>query len=307
MPKWMAALLLALSLLFPGWAQAQGNPISLEKVEVDLWPEYDRPDVLVIYHIFLPADTSLPANVTLPIPAAVGDPYNLAVREADGNMYNLTFNRTVKGAWGEVNFSTPGTEIQLEYYNTDLKKAGSQRSFTYLWPASYAVKSFNVQIQRPVGASQMQINPPLTASGSGEGDLQYYSGEIGSLAADQDFSLSLQYQKPNDSLSIELMKVQPAGPVNNQTPGRLTLSDYLPWILGVLAFSLIIGGAIWYWRSGRAPQPAEERRRHAATGRSRPAEKIIDSSDGMYCHQCGKRALAGDVFCRSCGARLRKE
>ena len=62
-------LVLGVLLLAPA-AQAQG-PLGLAELEVDLWPEYDRPEgitspynVLVIYKAKLPANVSLPVDVT---------------------------------------------------------------------------------------------------------------------------------------------------------------------------------------------------------------------------------------------------
>ncbi len=59
-------LLILLCFSFP--AQAQ-QAISFSSVVVDLWPEFDRPEMLVIYHLTLSPSVSLPADVTLQIPA----------------------------------------------------------------------------------------------------------------------------------------------------------------------------------------------------------------------------------------------
>ena len=48
------------------------NDITFAGLEIDLWPEYDRPDMLVIYRITLDNSVKLPAQLTLRIPAAVG-------------------------------------------------------------------------------------------------------------------------------------------------------------------------------------------------------------------------------------------
>ena len=59
--KFIILLLIGFLFFVPG-AQAQGT-LRLAEFEVDLWPEYDRPDVLVIYKAKLPADVSLPVDV----------------------------------------------------------------------------------------------------------------------------------------------------------------------------------------------------------------------------------------------------
>lgn len=69
----LSALAIAAMALLPWSAFAQGN-LTLSSVEVDLWPEYDQPAVLVIYRVVLPASVVLPADLTLRIPAAAGEP-----------------------------------------------------------------------------------------------------------------------------------------------------------------------------------------------------------------------------------------
>ena len=48
-------------------AGAQESP-SLESLAIDLWPEYDKPGVLVIYKAVLSPEVTLPAEITLRIP-----------------------------------------------------------------------------------------------------------------------------------------------------------------------------------------------------------------------------------------------
>lgn len=48
--------------------------VTFESVQIDLWPEYDRPDMLVVYRFVLAADAQLPTELSLRIPAAAGTP-----------------------------------------------------------------------------------------------------------------------------------------------------------------------------------------------------------------------------------------
>jgi hypothetical protein len=64
------------------------DDVSFSKLEIDLWPEYDRPEVLVIYRISLDPAASLPADLTLRIP--VDAQVNaVAARQADGGLFNI--------------------------------------------------------------------------------------------------------------------------------------------------------------------------------------------------------------------------
>jgi hypothetical protein len=302
MPKWIFAMVFGWLFLWSGVAQAQ-TPVSLAKLEVDLWPEYDRPDMLVVYHMFLDPSTALPANLVVSVPAAAGEPAAVAVRNADGQLYNVAYTRVVNGDLAQISFSTSALEIQFEYYDPGLTKNGPIRSFTYQWPGGYAVKAFSVQVQQPSGASSMQITPTLGAGIPGEGGLMYFSSDLGALSAQQLMTVSLTYQKSTDNLSVQTGKVGPSAPVNDSTPGRASFGTLWIYGLGGLSLLLIGGAGAWYWRSVHNTA-APQRQRHAAY-----REKVTQPSQEMqlYCHQCGKKASAGDVFCRSCGARLRHD
>jgi hypothetical protein len=303
----MAAFILGVGLLgtitLPAHAQAIA-PVRLDKIEVNLWPEYDRAEMLVINHIYIAADVTLPAPVTLRIPAAAGDPANLAYRASDGQLYNLTYTRQASGEWSDVAFSTPTNEIQLEYYDPGLSKDGAKRSYIYSWPGSYAIKTVQVQVQQPTGATDMKLSPQAGSPIPGAGGLAYFTANLPAVIAGQGFTYQVNYQKANDLLSVQNGKVVPAAPITANTPGRATLSSIWWILLGVLALLLIAGGIWWYWRATRLASAEPVRRRHLPS-----RERISEPTgvDSVYCYHCGKRAAPGDVFCRSCGKRLRRE
>ena len=70
-------ILFVLSIYIPS-AQAQEAP-RFETLTIDLWPEYDRPSMLVIYKGELSPAVSLPAEVTLRMPVEAGAPAVVAV------------------------------------------------------------------------------------------------------------------------------------------------------------------------------------------------------------------------------------
>lgn len=297
-----------LALLLPFSVRAQ-PALELDKVQVALWPEYDRPTVLIIYRISLSSKTSLPADINIRIPKEAGKPNAVAMQDVDGSLVNLNFNTTPDGDWNRVTFTTTVPSFQIEYYDPRLVKDGTKRSFSYRWAGDYLVNSLSVQVQQPVGASQMQIVPNMGGGQQQQDGLKYYETTVGEVKADTGFNIQFSYVKDTDSLSINASQsVQPAAPLNSGTAGRQTFQGVLPWVLGLVGALLIVGGGLWYWQSGRERRPVvETKRRHAAP--PRPKESGEGDSTGaggaIYCHQCGRRANQGDTFCRTCGAKLR--
>ncbi len=63
------SLLLLVSFVAAGAVAAQEPPTHLLSLAVELWPDYDRPAMLVLLTAELPPDVTLPATLTIPVPA----------------------------------------------------------------------------------------------------------------------------------------------------------------------------------------------------------------------------------------------
>jgi hypothetical protein len=292
-------LLIIVFLFMVGDGHAQ-EQIRLKVLDIDLWPEHDRPTMLVIYHATLDDDVSLPAEVTFRIPAAAGRPHAVAVGPSPGIVGDVNFTTREAGEWVIISFIATLPAIQFEYYDPALQIEGTQRRYQFNWPGDYAVDSFSLRVQQPVGATDLRLSPGIGTVAQGQDGLLYHQVDIGSLEAGDRFSISLEYTKETDRLTVESLQIQPTGPVAPDNSGRLLL-QILPWALGVLGIALVVGGILWYRHSSQV----------VVTSRSRPRRKSphpksgeLDAEEDNYCHQCGKRANPGDRFCRSCGTRI---
>lgn len=297
--------LLAILLIFPMAAFAQ-NSASLSSVSVDLWPEFDRPSMLVIYHITLSSQVTLPYQMGIRIPTSAGSPHAVAVRQPDGALISIPFQQEAgANGWTRIVFQATTPDIQLEYYDPGLQKDQSLRRFNYTWPGDYSADNFNIEVQRPSGASEMKIKPGTVSARQGNDGLTYYSINVGPLQEGQVFEISIEYQKDTDKLSVSDMPVEASAPLDGSSLESVSISNILPVLLGILGFVLIAGGAYWYWQSGHQ----KERPKRETRGRRKPSPPVIPQEEEedhqVYCHQCGRRASPGDRFCRACGTPLR--
>ena len=296
---------LLLAMLFAGLqftAAVAQDRVIMENVQVDIWPEYDQPSLLVIYHINLSPQTTLPAEIQIRIPANVDRPYAVAMQDPAG-LYNLDYEIQAAGEWIVISFTTPVPDFRIEYYDPQLDLSSSERSFIFRWPGDYQVENLSLQVQQPPTASNMVFKPTLGSGRVGDDGLTYFYYLIGSIDAGTTFDLSVSYSKADDQLTSasQFQAVQPQEPVNASTNSQITLDQVLPWALGGLSLVLILAGGIWYWRTGRASQPASPRFRHAR----KPSPPDEPGGGSIFCHQCGKKAAKGDLFCRSCGTKLK--
>lgn len=301
--KRITILTLLFLLLSFGAALAQ-EPVQLSFLEVDLWPEYDRPEVLVIYRIQLASDLTLPQDLIFRIPAAVGEPHAVAYQQPGGSLLTANYTRQVEGDWALITLNATTPNIQIEYYDHALDINGADRHFEFAWMGDYAIDEMIVKVQQPLTATNMRIEPDLGSFQAGSDGLMYYGLEIGSISMGDTISVKLDYQKDNDVLTVENFDV--SAPIQGETSNQVdaSITDWLPWILGGLGVVLVAGSLWWYWQSSRAIEPA---RKETTRGRRTSSETRSQTESGtaIHCHQCGKRAAKNDRFCRSCGTKLR--
>lgn len=295
MRKWLLFLTLVVVALFPVGAQAQTD-ISFNSVAVEIWPEFDQPSVLVIYHYNLGADVTLPATLALrvPIQATINA---VAVDDGTGTLISTNYERTISGDWAVLTLTSTSQNIQVEYYDQYIRQ-GDTRQYEFVWPGNYTVDAFSVNFQQPTGSTALKLTPELGAGVVASDGLTYYNSLIGALKLNQTFTLSIEYQKTTDTLSASGQSVQPSAPLADPT----NLTGILPWVLGGLGAILVVGGLVVglvYWRREKEKTPGNSRKRRSSGQKETPGEDA-------YCNQCGKRAQPGDVFCRSCGSRLRR-
>jgi len=298
-------LILIFLLVLPLTAQAQDD-LSFANVDVAIWPELDKPSVLVIYQITLPAEVKYPYEMQIRIPAVSGVPNAVAAKQADGSLVNLTYNQETSGDWSTITFKATTPDVQLEYYDPSLTKEDKKRHFEYVWPGDYAVDNFRIEVQQPVGATEMHILPALENSQVKNDGMTYYSSVIGPLNAGQSFSIDINYEKPTDALSVEGIPIESSSPLVTDENSKLTASKSIPWVLGIIGILLLAGGVWLYWSSNRTAIPEPQKKQHRRRKTS-PAPEVseIEEGDAIYCPKCGKRASPNDNFCRACGARLR--
>ncbi len=297
MRRVLVFFLLAGLYAFPISARAQ-SPIKLKSLQVQLWPEYDQPSMLVIYDFRLPESVKLPVSVSLSFPKE-GHLVAVASLAADNSLLNTDYigpTQTENAQTVTIQIQTP-TTYHLEYYQP-LLRTGEQRQFTYLWPGDYAVDDISFNIRVPPDTTSIVTDPDLKSTKAADGSATLIK-DFGGLGAGQQFPLHVTYTKTSDTLSVPAESVQPSKPLDSSTPGRVLLSNYLPYALGALG-AVAVGAAAIYFLQPHRKQVISRRRSHGARAENKPGKDI-------YCHQCGARAQGSDRFCRVCGTRLRLE
>jgi hypothetical protein len=293
-------MLAVVMLLLPVLAHAQAGGVPkdnprLASLNIEIWPEYDRPAVLVILRAALPEGVNLPAAVTLRLPAASGGASSVAYSAtAEGSLLNLKHERASTGEFVTLKFETPQRFFHVEFYEP-IATADPARSFRYVWPGDLAAERVTVVVQEPASASALSVEPNLDGTSTGQDGLRYRAAELGALEAGKPLPIAVRYTKPDARPTTDILKLKTgdsnvsaaAPPPALASPPPAAAATGLPyWALpmaGLVLFGLP-GGVFVLWWSRRASPPVA------------PAPRT--------CAKCGALQPPGNRFCGNCGSKI---
>jgi hypothetical protein len=292
---------------------AQDVPV-LSDLEISLWPEYDRPEVLVIHRGLFAKDTALPVPVEISIPARVGQPTAVAYVGEAGQRLNQEHTTRVEGDWLVVAFELNTLGFQLEYYDALPADSAGQRQYTYTYAADYPITDLNIDFQVPPTAKGFALEPPADSVITESDGLAYHLFNVGALAQGEERSWSLAYQKDNEELTVSAF-AQPEAPAP-ATPTAAGDTDNSTVLIFLVAFvALIAVGAAAFWLGRRtqplqAEPPASSRPKRRGSGRGSEIQHqrlaLSGEQEALFCHQCGAELRADSDFCHKCGTAVRR-
>lgn len=257
-------------------AQAATNP-PLAALQIEIWPEYDRPQALVIFKGELAPSAKLPAEVSLRIPASSGGPSAVAyAAEESGELLNLPYKHEQAGNFILVRIQPPQRFFHLEFYDR-MATDNPQREYRYAWPGDMAVERVSVLVKEPASASNLAVQPNLELRGQSPDGLTHRAAQLGAFKAGQQLPIEIRYTKSDPRPSTEIVGASAAAP---SAPAQASAPAWPLALVAAGAVVLIGSVAALVWRRRRVT----------------PA--------GKFCPKCGKAIKAGDRFCANCGAAL---
>lgn len=285
-------------------AFAQTSVPALETLEIEFWPDYDQQNVLVLLTGRLPAGTSLPAEVNIPLPADA-TLHVVARITSDGGMSD---DVTYTNLGDSLQITLPDNRFRVEYY-LPYSTTGSERSFSYTWLSDLAVAAAVVQVQQPVAATEMVTEPTAVTIATSETDgFVYHALAARPVPAGDPYTVSFRYTTTGSQLSIDglpsLTPTPEAGAASSSLINNWSL------LLGATAVLLIVVTATWIVATRRARtnrKPAKPRPVRSQSAQP-PSQSSPNRVKGQtrFCHECGAPVNAGDQFCRQCGTAVKK-
>lgn len=283
---------------------APQSAVVLGDLGIDVWPDYDRPGVLVIYRATLSPDSPRPASMVFRIPASAGLPSAVAEGATGGQLLTLSYVRTVEGDTALIEITASQPFVQLEYYDPLITREGGNRSFAFTWHGDFEVQNFEVSLQQPHLAQNFTTIPEAPVATASADGLVYHALSRVGVARGETIRVQASYEKVSDQLSVETLtpiSTTPPAPALVPTPVSGSSADPSREIGRVavgglfVAAALVVAGLIFRTRRQvrTAPPPP--------TASSTIPSGSSDEAKPKFCTQCGSGVNRGDRFCRSCG------
>lgn len=302
-------MLAAFSLMLIPSAHAQNPVQELATLEIEIWPDYDQPSVLVLLTGTLADDAAVPATVVLPMPEEASINAVAHVNADSGQLENVT--DVDSNTPGQLTFTTPSPTFRIEYY-TPYESDGDQRDITFDWQSDMTIDQVITTVQQPAEATEFEVAPAAAQATPGRDGLVYHALSPQPLPAGQSYTVSVSYDLASNQLSADLLTAQQPsvqGPLPVVSDSAAAAEPGFNWALvAIVAGGLIIVAAVvWflYSSSGRSRKRTPRPRPIRTTKPGNAKAAAPSSSAAQFCHNCGQAVDPEDRFCRECGTPLK--
>ncbi len=238
------------------------------QVNVDLWPDYDQPAMLVMIEMELDSVS----EAVLHIPPTVN---HVKVREGYLNFQKLV----IPDQDGNIRLKPRGNRFTVKYY--DMFPDRDERFYTYRLLTSLHVESLIMTIQKPVAAMDFRIPDTLgfMQEITDESGFKYISGKFADLPSGEPLIVTIRYTNPDRELTA-LGSLEPPKPIRRQISPAVRK-------IGIGLFFLMLILALLLRRHVKPVLDDTEKESHAL----------------RFCGYCGAPRTGGHVYCPYCGKK----
>ena len=265
--------------------------------KASIWPEYDEPGVFVNLEGEMADDVKLPVTLTFNLPKGAEVNSTCAI-DANGQ-HTLVPNTLSTGDNPTVTYTVDTKATHIEFYYQPFD-GSAHRQFTYKVHAPGLADDLQVEVQRPLRANNFTVTPASKQVLSDTDGFQYHTYDYGRVAAGQEITFSIAYDKTDANPSVERQQ----DPVTGSASSEYALPALLIG-LGIVMVAMFV-----FLRGRQRTRPLARRvgngRSRAAVGRPGQAA-ALKATGARFCTRCGAPLHNGAAFCSACGTPARRQ
>ncbi|HDH08137.1 MAG TPA: hypothetical protein ENG96_01500 [Gammaproteobacteria bacterium] len=233
--------------------EAEG--LSIGRMRVAIWPEYDDPSLLVIYDGKFDEGLRFPIKTSFLVPkgAIISDACSLS---HEGQHFCQLYKIFDKGAYDEVRLLLPYPNFYLSFHTPAFSEIDRNREFIYQIKANHPIKFMEVDIQQPLRSSAFNITPadntslphaePVISKVKG---FNHFSYKLENIERGKEVTFTINYIKDDQKPSIDIKYSRMEGPKVWESPYKaqenVKAFVYLLAGTGIFGILAVAGGFIW--------------------------------------------------------------
>ena len=229
--------------------------LTIGRMRVAIWPEYDDRSVLAIYDGKLDDASHFPLKTSFLVPkgSVINDACSLSF---EGQHFCQLYKTTDRGIYDEVRLLLPYPNFYLSFHTPQLDTEAERREFDYRIMANHRIKTMEVDIQQPLRATDFNISPPRKAARShAEAQLSMVKGfkhfvyTLTDISEGQEAVFEINYRKTDPNPSVDIKYASMTGPrvwgSPYETQKHVRAAVYILFGTGVLGLAAV---AVWFFR-----------------------------------------------------------
>lgn len=239
---WGVILPLFVSLMMLN-GEPQASPLTIGRMRVAIWPEYDDPGVLVIYDGRFRDDNSFPRETSFFIPngAVISDACSLSPK---GQHFCQLYKVIKGGDVDEVRLKLPFPNFYLSFHIDPFKDGKERKDFSYTIKTNHPIDRLEVNIQRPLRAEGFKVTPDPPERSEVKG-FEYYNYVFDNTPQGRVLDFKVKYVKKDTLPSVDIKYSPMSGPRVWGSPyeaqRRFSVVLYILAGVGIL----VAGGFLW--------------------------------------------------------------
>jgi len=184
--------------------------LSIGRMRVSIWPEYDEPSILAIYDGKFEEGADYPIKTSFFVPkgSVISDACSLSY----GGQHFCQLYKTVnRGEYDEVSLLLPYPNFYLSFHTPPFDTAREKREFAYRIKSNHPVKIMKVDIQQPLRSTDFHITPDGRAAvAQDDGTIRVLKGfnhtayALTDISEGQESLFKLVYNKKDPKPSVDI-------------------------------------------------------------------------------------------------------
>ncbi|MEE8321864.1 MAG: hypothetical protein V3R68_08495, partial [Gammaproteobacteria bacterium] len=132
--------------------------LTIGRMRVSIWPEYDDPSLLAIYDGRFEDVSSYPIKTSFLVPkgSVISDACSLS---HEGQHFCQLYKTTNKGEYDEISLILPYPNFYLSFHTPRFDTQNEKRDFNYRIKANHPIKTMEIDIQQPLRSTEFKISP----------------------------------------------------------------------------------------------------------------------------------------------------